>query len=424
VREFTYITLEVTNRKFGQANAPGKDKLDTRGYNDAAFVANAQHANARRHLIGTDTHDLPEYRAAGDKRGPVALEARHSLSAYLSQGPDWNPTGMDMRSFDRNAFWLQLLTGQKEGREYRALAEGAQSATITGGGVVVPIEFSADVLSLLRANLVFTSPGADGAINGPQVVDMHGQVEYIPTWTSDGAGTTSYIAENATMTPGTASLGTAKTTAWTMANISLASRQMVEDAQVSGGLAHLIEGNLAAAMARGMDSSALYGTGTGQPAGIFSSAYSGTLQTVSMGTNGLAPTNYDQVSQAIEKVRIANDNPTGLYTNPQVFGTLSRVKNTLNDALRPGQDVRDFWPPSTSTAFLATETQGTSSLASSLLACNANRILLPLRSGLAFQTLAERYADALQVGFLSFLRHDWQFPYSAAMCRVVGYLTT
>lgn len=39
--------------------------------------------------------------------------------------------------------WLQLLSGNMDGAEYRALAEGAQSATITGGGVTVPIQFSA-----------------------------------------------------------------------------------------------------------------------------------------------------------------------------------------------------------------------------------------------------------------------------------------
>jgi HK97 family phage major capsid protein len=385
----------------------------------------AQKANARRNLIGTDTHDLPAWRTADDKRGPVNLEARHDLKAYLSQGPDYNPTKIDFRSFDRDAFWLQLIAGHREGREYRALAEGAQSATLTGGGVIVPIEFSADILSLLRANLVFTAGNDDGTIDGPTIIPMNHQIEVIPTWTGDGANVTSYIAENTAMTPGTATLGRVTAQAWTMANVSLASRQIVSDASVNGGFASLIEGNLAAAMARGMDVAALYGTGTTQPSGILTSAYSGSIQTVSMGTNGLAPANYDQFSQVIEKVRIANEpGDLNAFTNPQVYGTYSRLKNTLNDAMHPGQDTLDVWPPRTSTAFSATETQGTSSLCSSILVANASRILLPMRSGLAFQTLTERYADALQVGFVSYIRHDWQFPYSAATGRVLGILTT
>jgi len=173
-----------------------------------------------------------------------------------------------------------------------------------------------------------------------------------------------------------------------------------------------------------MDTSALYGIGTTQPAGILTAAYSGSVQNVSMGTNGAAPTNYSQLSQAIQKVRVANDEPTAVFTNPQVYGTYSRLNNTLNDAMHPGQDVLDYWPPSYSTAFSATETQGTSSLCSSALVLNANRVILGMRHGLSFMIADQRWIDALQVGFVSFLRHDWSFPYSAATARVLGILTT
>jgi hypothetical protein len=123
-------------------------------------------------------------------------------------------------------------------------------------------------------------------------------------------------------------------------------------------------------------------------------------------------------------VRIANDEPSVIACNPQVYGTYSRLKNTLNDALRPGQDVVDYWPPSYSTAFSATETQGTSSLCSSALVLNANRVILGLRSGLQFMIADQRWIDQLAVGFVSYLRHDWSFPYSAATARVLGILTT
>ena len=390
------------------------------------YISEQEAARARGNmrLIGRDTHDLPEWRPASDRRGAAVLEARHDLKAYLSQSPDYNPSGIDFGSFDRDAFWFQALSGKREGREWRALAEGAQSSTVTGAGVLVPLEFAANVLQQLRANLVFTSPGADGAINGPQVVDMQRQIEYVPTWTGDGAGTTSYIAENTAMTPGTATLGRVTLNAYTMANVSLMSRQLLADTNTTGGLANLLETNLAAAMARGMDTSALYGTGSGQPAGILTSAYSGSVQNVSMGTNGAAPTNYDQLSQAIEKVRIANDEPSVIATNPQSYGTYSRLKNTLNDALRPGQDVLDYWPPRYSTAFSATETQGTSNAASSALVLNANRVILGLRQGFEVMVADQRWIDALQVGVVCWLRHDWAFPYSAATARVLGILTT
>ncbi|HWG64238.1 MAG TPA: phage major capsid protein [Streptosporangiaceae bacterium] len=385
----------------------------------------AERAKANRALIGRDTHDLPE---PGDGK---PLEARHDLTAYLSQRKDFNPTKMDFGSFDRDAFWVQLITGNKEGREYRALQEGAQSATFTNAGVLVPIGFSASVLELLRANLMFTSPGLDGAINGPMVMDMDRQIEYVPVWATDAAGLTTYVGENPTLTPGTAALGSQILQARTMGSIQLASRQLIDDNATTGGIASLIESNMAAGLARGMDTAAIYGTGTPQPSGLFTATYSGTLLNVSMGTNGAlfvpgttTGGQFGPFSQAIEKVRMANDNPTGIYTNPQVAGSAARGLSTLNTYIEPSADVAPYWPPQQSTAFTATETQGTGTTCSSALVANANRIILGWRQGLVLSTLTERYADALQYGFLSYLRHDWAFPYSQAMCRISGILTT
>ena len=277
---------------------------------------------------------------------------------------------------------------------------------------------------MLRANLVFSSVGGDGTLNGPMIVDMGHQVQYIPTWSADAAGIGTYVGESPSLTPGTASLGAQLLQARTIASIQLASRQLVDDNATTGGLASLIEANLAAGLARTMDTSALYGTGTAQPWGIFSSQYSGTLLTQSMGTNGAAPTSFSDLSKAVEKVHVANDEPTGIFTNPQVLGTYSRLVDTLGQPMRAGDDVAALWPPLYSTSFVATETQGTSSAASSALVLNANRIILGMRQGLVVSTLTERYADQLQYGFLAYLRHDWAFPYSAAACRVQGLLTS
>lgn len=128
-----------------------------------------------------------------------------------------------------------------------------------------------------------------------------------------GANTTAYVGENTALTPGTAALGVQKLQAYTMANVSLASRQLVEDAAEQSGLADLIEANLAAAMARGMDTSALYGAGGGTaPVGLFTSGYSATIKSVSPGANGAAPVDYTWPSQAIEKTRIATKQNAGL----------------------------------------------------------------------------------------------------------------
>ncbi len=111
------------------------------------------------------------------------------------------------------------------------------------------------------------------------------------------------------LTPTTATLGVQALQAHTAASIELASRQLVEDHAEAGSLADLIEVNTALAIARTMDTSALYGLGpgSGQPWGIFSSQYTGTLQSVSLGTDGAAPSAtatrgmFGPFSQAIER---------------------------------------------------------------------------------------------------------------------------
>jgi HK97 family phage major capsid protein len=378
-----------------------------------------------RALIGTDAP--PEYRGDADAHSPHIIRANQSLSAFYEQLPAEirNPSGLDMGSFDKDAFYRQLLTRNAGGREYRALSEGTQSVTATGGGFIVPIDFASGILELLRANLVFTSPGVDGVINGPQVVDMSHNVMYYPTWSQDGANTGQWVAENTQLTPGTPALGFAQLQANMNASVVLASRQILEDTNTSGGLAQLIETNLARAIARDLDSAALYGLGhgNGQPPGILTSNVSGLL-IQSLGTNGAAPTSYSDISKAVEQVRNANDEPSGIFTNPKVLGTYGRLVDTLGQPMRPTPDMEAYWPPRFSTAFSASETQGSSSAASSALVLNANRVLFGLRRGLSFMILDQRWADFLQVGFVATVRCDWNYPYSNAACRVEGLLTT
>ena len=82
-----------------------------------------------------------------------------------------------------------------------------------------------------------------------------------------------------------------------------------------------------------------------------------------------------------------------------------------------------YWPPRACTAFCATETQGTSSAASSALVISPSRVILGLRQGLVLTQLSERSMSSLQCGFVAYVRHDWAFAYSAQAVRVRGILT-
>jgi hypothetical protein len=386
--------------------------------------------------VAHDTSDLP----SPDK----PIEGRHDIRAWYAQRKDYaryegSPAvTKDWDSFDKNSFYRALHTGNRDNREYRAMAEGSQSFSVTGGtgGYITPIQFSMDVLPLLRAALLFTNETDDGAIGGPMVYDMTGPTETAPTWSSDGGATmTQWLAENAQMTPTQPALGLGLLTAKTMAVIVLASRQLIADVGEGVDFAQLVESNIAMAVARGLDNAALWGTGPAQfqPAGLLtaSGAYQGIRQEISMGTNGAALSAsaahgwYGPVAQAIQKCKTSLDpGPFGVYSNPLTSSYLqSGGLSTLNTYINPPSDVTPYLPVHESTVFPSTETWGTSSAASSISVINPNRVIMGLRAGIGFQILDQRYADFLQTGFLAWVRMDWLYPYAAQTCHVRGVLS-
>jgi HK97 family phage major capsid protein len=400
---------------------------------DRSAIAKARGLQTR---VAHDTSDLP----TPDK----PLEARHDIKAWYQQRSDYaRYEGMpsvtkSWDSFDKESFYRALLTGNRDNREYRAMAEGSQSFSVTGGtgGFIVPIQFSMDVLPLLRAALLFTSPGDDGAINGPMVYDMNAATETVPTWSSDGGATmTQWLQENAQMTPTQPALGLGLMTAKTMACVVLASRQLIADVGDGAEFGQLIESNIAMAMARGLDQSALFGTGPAnfQPAGLLTAngAYQGVRQEISLGTNGAALSAsaahgwYGPVAQAIQKCKTALDpGPFGIYTNPLTASYLaSGGLSTLNTYIAPPGDVSPYLPVHESTVYPSTEAWGSSNAASTISVLNPNRIIMGLRAGIGFQILDQRYADFLQTGFLAWIRMDWLHPYSAQTCHVRGVLS-
>src|SRR5690348_14477839 len=66
-------------------NAPGGETPRERSerirntYQHHITEEEAQRATGVRRLIGRDTHDLPEWRPDGDRKGPAMLEARHDI---------------------------------------------------------------------------------------------------------------------------------------------------------------------------------------------------------------------------------------------------------------------------------------------------------------------------------------------------------
>ena len=118
--------------------------------------------------------------------------------------------------------------------------------------------------------------------------------------------------------------------------------ELLEDSAVD--IAEVVTQNMAKRLARQAQSDFIYGSGANVINGFTGAA--GLLNGVEGGTaNGAAPTGangYNYVDIAIEAVRSAKAEPDLIVTSPRAYQTYGRLKNTLNDALRPSPTVAQF----------------------------------------------------------------------------------
>lgn len=355
----------------------------------------------------------------GDKRNGYTAEVEgreHEVLRPDQSMAEWyaKRNSKTAHDVDWDAYWGQRMGLRAPGAELRALGEDTSS----GGGAgqaVVPQEWSTSFVDLLRPQLVITRAGAS-------LMPMETELYNLPTYVSDVSP--SWLAENSSVSlDANPQFSTVQFNAkGAFTDITLFSRQMAEDTNQSGGLAGLLTDTIAQKYARVIDQAAIYGV-SGNAGNPGLNAESG-LVSQSMGTNGAAPTDTQFISTAVESVRKANVEPSALISNPQVYGTVNRLNaSTYAKYWERTADTANV-PWLYSTALSATETQGTSSVASSLYAGDWSRMVIGMRVDLDVKVLNERYADVNQIGLLSYMRFSIRTTHPEAFTRVVGILTT
>jgi HK97 family phage major capsid protein len=177
---------------------------------------------------------------------------------------------------------------------------------------------------------------------------------------------------------------------------------------------------LAQALAREIDRVAMFGSGTApEPRGVYTTAG---ISTISMGTNGAAIGNYDPIVDAVTALASANaPAPTAAIMAPRTFGSLSKVKDSTGQPITAPAIVSGL-PMLRTTAVPINQTQGTSTIASSILVGDFSNLLIGVRQSLRIELLRGPFMDRLQVGFLAHLRADVAVAQPAAFCRIVGVL--
>jgi HK97 family phage major capsid protein len=289
--------------------------------------------------------------------------------------------------------------------ERRAMAEGTDAA----GGVLVPEELSSRIIDKARALAVIFRAGAGTApMASDTLVLARLATDNVANWKS----------ENAVVTATDQVWERVELKAKTVVVEQIMSRELFEDLSGEGRAA--IENSIAQAIALKLDLAGLEGSGTApEPRGI---ANTTGVNSVSMGTNGLKPTNWDQVVNAWFSCLKANSaDPSAAVFHPRDLETYALLKDLQNQPLRKPPAIESM-PLLSSSQISTTVTQGTSTDTSRAYIGEYAQMIVGVRPSLQlrFQVLQERFSDNLQVGLLAWLRADVALAHPESFAKLIG----
>lgn len=295
-----------------------------------------------------------------------------------------------------------MAVGQGRLEVRNALSEGTNSA----GGYTVPSYLLGELIDRLRSQSVAIQAGARTVMLDTQKVSI-ARLATDPT--------VSWRSENAAVGTGDPTFENVQFTARSLACLVKCSRELIED---SVNLEEALRNAFAQAMALEIDRVALLGSGTPpEPGGIFNTA---NVNSVSMGTDGAALTNWDKVLDALYEIELDNGGTvTALAMHPRTWRVIQGFKDTTNQPLLPPPGVAEI-PMLRTTQIPINQTQGVATTCSSIIGGNFEELMIGVRSELSIQLLRELYAENGQFGFVAHLRADVQLAHPESFVKLIG----
>ena len=253
--------------------------------------------------------------------------------------------------------------------EIRSVSKGESRALSTASGSgrpITPTEQATFVWDKLRASAVMLAAGVPvlptdkREIQWPQIT-----ADVDPDW----------YAEMEEILAGDPGLGTLTATPRKLAHRVEFSNEVLDDSEPEA--ADVVSNHLATMLAIKLDYSMLYGNPTANADSIRGLRYVAGIQSISMGTNGAALTNYDPFVRAVGLLKAANvPGPYVAVLNPRTGTDLSLLKTTTNEPLPRPSDVPPFYE---TTSIPTNETKGTATNASSAFVFAPSALLLVRR---------------------------------------------
>lgn len=390
-------TLDVIN-ELGSAFTEFKEKYNAR--------LDSIEAASNRSKISPNGAPADEYETR--ETGRAALTRGQSFAKYIAAND--GEAREQAEKYRRDGVTLgALLKGMIMGPSTPAIKAALNEGTDSAGGFTVPVWLSAEFIDRLRAKMRCVQSGARTIplteSFKTNIARLTGDVA--PTWR----------AEAGSVTESDAVFDQVAFIAKSLAGITRVSRELMAD---SLNIEQVLERSIAQSFALEMDRVAIRGSGAGnEPRGIVNTTGVGAIASAA---NGDAITNWSKLVTAKQMLLEANtDAPYSALMSPRSEAKFGGLLDTTNQPLaRPG--FLDDVTLRSTTQVLNTDTQGTSTNASKIVAGDYSQLLFGIRSELRVELLRERYADTYQIGFLSHMRADVALEHPAAFVVASGLI--
>jgi HK97 family phage major capsid protein len=356
--------------------------------------------------------------------------AKDQFNAATGELQDIHSTLTEMRQRDRilaeaaedQALHEPTMPGATATGRY-ALGEWLMRG-ITGasgaGASFTPSEFPSMFFDRLAAASV-------GLTSGFQVITTVRDSVVIPRWTADT--TAAWVAEAATITSTDANADTVTATPRKLAGLQQITNEVWADSNPA--IFEVIAAGLVRACALKADLGFFEGTGT--PPEIRGLKNVAGIGTVSLGTNGATPTNFDPFADALGTLETANTEGGAIVMHPRTWQTLTKIKEVAGSAkpvlqdnagsVSQGMQRSIYGVPVYLTSQLSiTETQGTAPNASSAYVYTPAQVVVVQRADVSVELDSSRLFNSDQSEIRAITRLDLVVPNPAAVVRILGIL--
>lgn len=297
--------------------------------------------------------------------------------------------------------------------ELRSLAEGSGP-----GAAFSPTEFASTFFDLL-------APESQLLRAGIRVIRTDREELKVPHLKADPA--VGFFAEGATITAADPDADVITATPRKLAGRVELTNELIADSDPA--ILNVLASQLIRAIANAWDVQAL--EGSGMPPAIRGLANVSGIQTVSMGTNGAAPTNLDPFADAIGLLAQENAEPRAIFMHARTWGTLAKLKELPSGSNKPllqesagsgsqGLERRLYGLPVYLVASSITETQGTSSDASSAYVVDTTEVVAVMRQDARVELDSSRLFDKDSSEVRVTHRADLVVPNPKAVVRILG----